>query len=125
MPHATLVDHRGTVVVTEDGNGRIRIEEWTSEQVYIRHVSAERAATLIPILLDQGYAIRDPQHLLDFIEALSEPYTSIAAMDADSAGYPGQFVPALGTPLGDGHRRYLDAMQDWLAEHELYDIPLD
>lgn len=38
-------------------------------------------------LIESGYEINDPKHWLDILGILTDPYQSLSALDADSAGY--------------------------------------
>jgi len=47
-------------------------------------------------LREDGFAIADPDHVLDLWDVLTETALSVADLDADSAGYPEAFAPPAG-----------------------------
>jgi hypothetical protein len=65
--------------------------EWTVELTGIGYPKALYidGARLAELILNDGYALDDPGHLVDLYgpAALREEFQSAAALDADSAGY--------------------------------------
>ena len=79
--------------VREDGHGRAYIEVDGHTFPLRSPYQAEERCT---ILVERGYEIADPDHVLDLWDVLTETALSVRELDADSAGYPEAFTPPAG-----------------------------
>ena len=109
----TRTTTRPVATVREDGHGRAYVEV-DDRQFPLR--SAWQAEERVTILVERGYAIADPDHVLDMWGVLTESASSVRELDADSAGYPDTPLPAVGTPMGDALMSEIEFMRSFERE---------
>lgn len=76
--------------VKEDGYGYALLFVDNGSTIHQRRISKAEAAELLPELVADGFALRDPDHVLDVWGILSEHRVSQNAASADAAGSRGR-----------------------------------
>ncbi len=108
MPEATLT---ATILHNIYGGFFAWLRGWgysETEELPAFDEEPRAAEDALDALVERGYVLQDPGHLVSLYDLFPDEPLSVAGMDADSAGYPGMSAYAGGVRgdngrgLGDG-----------------------
>jgi hypothetical protein len=102
-PHARITE----------SNGRLFVTVRNRREPLVDPLAADRR---LRALVEDGFVIEDPQHLLDLWGVWPADGSAPADDDADAAGYPALFAPPAGSPMGDAVEHEFELMREYERE---------